>query len=197
VTFAVSAEEREMSDSARPDDKKPTAKRSDARRRLLKSLALGAGAATTSVVVPKEWIKPLVNSIEVPLHAQGSPIPTMTCSLSVSIYTFGEGQHVVPENVDSGQDIDDITVELDPAVADQPVHLDIEPLGANDMLIEGVDEADQDELTDAVGQIAFTSAVMNSDEDGSFGDALNGFRATFSSPGLPACVIEVTFEPPA
>jgi hypothetical protein len=184
-----------MSDPTRPDDKQPTAKRSQARRRLLKSLALGAGAATTSTVVPKEWIKPLVNSIEVPVHAQGSPIPTMTCSLSVSIYTFDEGQHVVPENVDTGTDIDDITVELDPAVADQPVHLDIEPLGINDMTIEGVDEADQDGTTDALGQITFTGASMNSDVDGSLSDALNGFRATFSSPGLPDCVIEVTFEP--
>lgn len=49
--------------------------RNESRRRVLKSLALGGGAAIGSaVLLPEKWTKPIVDAVVVPLHAQTSPV---------------------------------------------------------------------------------------------------------------------------
>src|SRR5262245_13830576 len=45
------------------------------RRRLLKTLIAGGTAATAATVMPDSWTKPIIKSIVVPVHAQGS-VPT-------------------------------------------------------------------------------------------------------------------------
>ena len=45
------------------------------RRRLLQA-ALGAGALG-ALALPERWIRPVVDSIVVPAHAQSSPVPTI------------------------------------------------------------------------------------------------------------------------
>ena len=42
------------------------------RRRLLLTLATAGGAAAALKVLPKEWSKPVVDMVELPVHAQGS-----------------------------------------------------------------------------------------------------------------------------
>jgi hypothetical protein len=184
----------------RPGDKQPTPKRSQARRRLLKSLALGAGAATTATVVPKEWIKPVVDSVVVPLHAQGSPVLSMTCEIDVQDENFSEGSHLAsfPLSSDNATDIDDIIIEIDPAVAGVSVHLDIVPIGdsPNDATVEGIDEADQDAVTNDLGQATFTNATYETVTDGIASDGTQGFTATFSGDGVTPCVITVSFPFP-
>lgn len=46
----------------------------EARRRLIKSLAAG-GAIGAAVTLPEKWAKPVIDAVIVPLHAQTSPVP--------------------------------------------------------------------------------------------------------------------------
>ncbi len=50
-----------------------------ARRKLLKSLVAGGGAAVTANSLPDKWAKPVVDSVLLPAHAQ-----TTTCQVYVS-----------------------------------------------------------------------------------------------------------------
>ncbi len=46
------------------------------RRRLLKALAVSGSALAGVKVLPDAWVKPVVESVVVPAHAQASP-PTV------------------------------------------------------------------------------------------------------------------------
>lgn len=48
-------------------------KSSESRRKLLKQIGVGSGAVITSKNLPDEWIKPVVDSVALPAHAQVSP----------------------------------------------------------------------------------------------------------------------------
>lgn len=62
--------------------------------------------------------------------------------------------------------------------------------------MDGPAENDQNALTIAGGLATFTAdAEYDYTSDGPNGDALNGFTATFSSSGVPNCVIRVGFPP--
>jgi hypothetical protein len=44
----------------------------EGRRRLLKALAVGGGAIAAAEALPEKWTKPVIDQVEVPLHAQAS-----------------------------------------------------------------------------------------------------------------------------
>lgn len=44
------------------------------RRRLLKSILVASGAATTASALPEAWVRPVVDSVMLPVHAQTSLI---------------------------------------------------------------------------------------------------------------------------
>lgn len=46
-----------------------------ARRKLLKSIAIGGGAAALGKTLPEQWSKPVVDSVLVPAHAQATQQP--------------------------------------------------------------------------------------------------------------------------
>ena len=51
-----------------------TEQEKDSRRRLLKHLASAGGAAIgVAAILPEKWVKPVVDAVVVPLHAQTSP----------------------------------------------------------------------------------------------------------------------------
>jgi hypothetical protein len=198
-----------MSDPTRSEGK-PAHKHSRARRKLLKSLVVGTGAAATATIVPKKWVKPVVDAIEVPLHAQGSPGLTMTCQLDVQDQVFTEGTTQASSPLDftsDSTDIDNFIAEIDPAVEGQEIHVTI-VVNANDAVVSEA-ENDQDAVTNAGGQAVYDDDAAytygglidgdggdsTSAGDGPNGDALSGFTATFSSPGVPDCEITVTFPP--
>ena len=57
---------------------------SSTRRRILTALAAGAGAA---VLLPEKWVKPVVDKVMTPVHAQA----TVACSAPAGCYTFESG----------------------------------------------------------------------------------------------------------
>ena len=46
-----------------------------ARRRILKTLLAGGGVIAGAKALPEKWAKPVVESVVLPAHAQGSPVP--------------------------------------------------------------------------------------------------------------------------
>lgn len=50
-------------------------KTTSARRKLIMSLAAGGGVLTTGKLVPNSWVKPVVDAVVMPAHAQCSPKP--------------------------------------------------------------------------------------------------------------------------
>jgi hypothetical protein len=73
------------------DEKKQTEDRELSRRKLLERVALG-GAAISVTLLPSKWVKPVVETIVVPAHAQVSgpspsapvPSPSFTPGLSLT-----------------------------------------------------------------------------------------------------------------
>ena len=67
----------------------------DSRRRLLKALSLGGAAAGLGQVLPERWVRPIVNSVVLPAHAQLSPgqqvVTFSSCSLSNATYNGTSG----------------------------------------------------------------------------------------------------------
>ncbi len=58
-----------MSDSTRQKHSiKSDSKNS--RRKLIKSAAIGTGALGAASVAPSNWVKPVINSVAIPAHAQ-------------------------------------------------------------------------------------------------------------------------------
>lgn len=58
-----------------PSSKAPTGadSREKARRRLLKHVAVGSAVFAGSNAVPEKWLRPVVESVVLPVHAQISP----------------------------------------------------------------------------------------------------------------------------
>jgi hypothetical protein len=170
-------------------------KRSESRRKLLKTLATGAGAVAGVNILPKKWTTPIVDTLEVPLHAQGTTTPTMTASLVFEGVTYGPGVHnlQVPPLTDNAS-INSIQAALDPSVFGQNVHMDLVPIGAlNDAVLSDIGLGDQNALTGDTGIASFFSALYITTADSRVGDAVGGFTATFSSSGVPNVVITLTF----
>ncbi len=59
-----------MTEHLKPENKAPETA-PDSRRRLLKLLGLGGAAA---VIMPERWSKPVIDSVILPAHAQGTGV---------------------------------------------------------------------------------------------------------------------------
>lgn len=46
------------------------------RRKALKTILAGGGAVATSLSLPKQWTRPIVEAVIVPAHAAASPMMT-------------------------------------------------------------------------------------------------------------------------
>lgn len=57
------------------------------RRQAIKTVLAGGGIAATALALPKEWTKPIVESIVVPAHAQTSPVVTTTTAMMTTAAT--------------------------------------------------------------------------------------------------------------
>ena len=63
-----------MTDSNSNVSKSNKPKSAAARRRILKTLLAGGGVIAGAKALPEKWAKPVVESVVLPAHAQGSPV---------------------------------------------------------------------------------------------------------------------------
>jgi hypothetical protein len=66
---------RKNSDHDNPITESRGEEQRPARRKLLKSIAIGGGAAALGKTLPEQWSKPVVDSVLVPAHAQATQQP--------------------------------------------------------------------------------------------------------------------------
>lgn len=71
------------------------------RRKLLKTLVASGAAVGAAAALPDAWKKPIVNAIEVPLHAQSSVPPSFINSISFA-YSMNTGGGAISGTVTPG-----------------------------------------------------------------------------------------------
>jgi hypothetical protein len=94
------------------------------RRKVLKSIARGGGAVAAAKALPERWLKPVVESVLLPAHAQTSGCASgITASSSGSVNSFSRivvivdvetGELVARCSADSGFDINAVASSLAP-----------------------------------------------------------------------------------
>lgn len=177
-------------------------KHSRARRRLLKALAAGGGAVAATQVVPARWVKPVVDTVVVPAHAQATG-PSMTVQLSLiqdavddaGSDTFNApGAFVADFGLIANSDDLDVTGQatlINPPVPGQSVTLTLALAGGVDA---GIGTNPQVVASNpGTGVAAFGAMNIDESDDGGVQNLAAGFTATFSSPGVPPRVITITF----
>lgn len=63
------------------------------RRRILKQVAAGGGMVIAARALPEQWVRPVVDAVLLPSHAQTSPSGTFSCGTAVA--TSGEDEGAV------------------------------------------------------------------------------------------------------
>ena len=104
------AEKTDRAGETAPDESKQDTAVPEAgssRRQLLKALAAGSAAITAVQVLPSEWTKPLVDAVEVPLHAQSSPLLGDRGELADDVPDTGQTADGDPDPDMDGTDGDD------------------------------------------------------------------------------------------
>jgi hypothetical protein len=171
-------------------------KHSEARRRLLKSLAAG-GVVAGAHVVPDRWIKPVVDVVVVPAHAQASA-PSMTAQLTLAVgdgsETVGPGTTTVDPIFPSVSPftITALATLVNPPVPGQNVTLSL-ALANTDAVLGADGGVEPTNPTADFGPITVDNDADASDTPASADLTDATLTATFSSAGVPDVVITVTF----
>jgi hypothetical protein len=174
-------------------------KHSRARRRLLKALAAGGGAVAATQVVPARWVKPIVDTVVVPAHAQASG-PSMLVQLSVrddgAPETFNASGVADSALLAADNDllVDGQATLINPPVPGQTVTLTLALAGGTDGDIDSLNPL---VVPSDAGTGVATFGDISVQQDDTAGDPpqdlFAGFTATFSSPGFPNQIITITF----
>ena len=169
------------------------------RRKLLKTLTAGGGAALVGKVAPEQWTKPIVDSVLLPAHAQVTPAPPPPTTLLASV-TFDDDTNFDPPVLFStttsqtfplsgagadDNDFQSISIELDPPLG--------VPQDANFDLTSTADGAsDQTAAIDpATGIATFTGVAF----DMNAGDpATDTTTLTFTTAGVAPVVMTFAFS---
>ena len=115
------------------------------RRNLLRAFAIGGGTVITVKSLPENWIKPVVDSVVLPVHAQtsapiGSSGPTIVnYSVDMAIsdnFTGAAGPFILNYDVtgitptsDATLDITDLIADVENAAENVAVSIDSTPVG--------------------------------------------------------------------
>lgn len=195
-------EDRDRQKEPESDADSRASKHSRARRQLLKSLTAG-GLVAGAHVVPDRWVKPVVDAVVVPAHAQGS-VPSMTVVLE---FTDGTGGAILAtvngpgsagvDGLGSNADGDEVAIESRATVVNPPVP------GQNVTLSFAYDAGTSDWVnfvgplqTQPLNPVADfdASAIITADlPDVSDFPSGATLTATFTSPGVPTAVVNITF----
>ena len=184
------------------------------RRKLLKSMAVGSGAVVAGKSVPEEWMKPIVDSVILPAHAEttgGEPPaeePPASCSVSGNVGStftaFGDaasGTYALPGTyTEFVVASDSSTITLTPSFTVTPGVTDAFNLAVVSTEPIAGSQLNQNVTPSANGVLAFNQ-IENSDP--SIGDEAN-FVFTLTPDNASLCggpqVIDITFDtspPPA
>lgn len=169
------------------------------RRRALGAMAAG-GAVVMGKNAPENWIKPVVDHVSLPAHAQTSALGTISAVMVISgdddpdaalIYNVGE--HVwTPgaQGVDDFEDADDaqfaFSAQLNPPGS---VPVTMTTVADTDFDFGDLNDT-QDGTTDTGGSVRFSTL----DSDDGPDDAAT-MRMSFSAPGYETAIIRVQFNP--
>ncbi len=86
-----------------------------ARRHLLKAIASGGTIATAATLVPSSWVKPVINSVTLPAHAQTST-PTVYALEILSGPTIRSAGSTPPDlECRNGPELDPVVIGVTPA----------------------------------------------------------------------------------
>jgi hypothetical protein len=184
----------------RPEDDRLTPKHSQARRRLLKSLAAGGGVVAGATLLPDRWVKPVVDLVVVPAHAQASG-PSMTAFLTIgspfSTQVNASGTVDGSANTDNNAvNVDGQATLINPPVPGQAVTLSFAFNNAASDATLDADPFPAAVPTDpGTGIATFGNALIQLDTNFGIDADLDEatLSATFSSPGVPSVVITVDF----
>ncbi|MEE2777813.1 MAG: hypothetical protein VYE73_13745 [Acidobacteriota bacterium] len=173
---------------------------SRSRRRLLRGMITATGATVAAGLVPPKWAKPIVNTALLPVHAQGSPLGTITGFWIIGDDAPGGADLGIPCGVtdnpndylyDDGTDMN-VYGTLDPPAA-VLVTLDVSNSGTN--LGDLAFDADAATASADSGEFDFGSADPS---NGDFGDdpGAGTVTLTMSAPGYQNCVITLNLSEP-
>jgi hypothetical protein len=180
-------------------------KHAERRRKLLKGLAAGGGAVTTSKLLPESWGKPILDALVLPAHAQATGFRLLTASALVNPTAVSCATSPDSANYDVGdEDITTIVAELNPA-PNPGVQIDLSasiPLGDLQLFSAPV-TLNQSVVSDpTTGQASFSSIGFGRNPDSSDmmgvdpGDAPSQISLTFQAATGESCTIVVNMSIP-
>ncbi|GMR05890.1 MAG: hypothetical protein BMS9Abin25_0467 [Gammaproteobacteria bacterium] len=170
------------------------------RRRALGAMAAG-GAVVMGKNAPENWIKPVVDHVTLPAHAQTSAVGgTISAVMVISgdddpdaALIYNVGSHVwTPgsQGVDDFEDADDaqfaFSAQLNPPAA---VQVTMSTVADTDFDFGDLNDT-QDSISDPGGNVRFST--LDSD-DGPDDSSL--MRMRFNAPGYQEAIITVQFNP--
>jgi hypothetical protein len=175
----------------------------EGRRRLLKTLLAGGAAVTATTVLPDTWKKPIIDSVIVPVHAQGS-VPSFIDTIEFAIAVGGpEGFNstLTPSNSPETRAFDSNELSehdytITPTIIVDPSITDTFTLEVNEVFFGGnsTDFSPSNQLlapNNTNGVIPFV-AINGDVDDASF--LTYQITLTSTNPIYPNFFLEITFD---
>ena len=174
------------------------------RRRLLKTLVAGGGALTVGSALPGSWKKPIIDSIVVPLHAQGSApafISTIEFAYSVTGGTEPVSGTLTPGNsptthIFNMSLLEDYDYTLTPNIVVDPSITDAFNLTVNEVVAGGYSTnfspASQNLAPDNVNGVIPFAPIAGDVDDAAF--LTYQITLTPDNPAFATFFLEITFD---
>ena len=192
-------------------------RRARTRRKLVKTLVAGGGVAASVPMLPRQWKKPIVDTVLLPAHAQSSPLGTIRISTFVDgsgdgavSGPYNAGTHEITAAILAAEDDDDTYVNgiqatlVPPPAVPQQVSFSLVSDITHDNTFNTTataatgtglavfsDATDNNEPSDGID---FRRTVSVADGDGD-GNPLVVATLTFDSPGYASAAITFRFIP--
>jgi len=187
-----------MADNKKTDQPAVPEKHAERRRKLLKGLAAGGGAITTSKLLPESWGKPILDAITLPAHAQATGLRVLTASALANTTAVSCATSPDSANYDLGdEDFGNILAELNPA-PNPGVLIDMTMSTPGDLTLYGGPLNQQVTTDPTTGQASFTSTGFYAGDGGDAGsDRPDQITFTFQAATGESCTIVVNMTVPA